>query len=71
MKIRIGAAIWLIWMILAPAAGAAEQTAVPRLEIPSLAYTFEPVAEGEAVVHDFVVRNTGQAELEIHKVRTG
>jgi hypothetical protein len=29
------------------------------------------VAEGETVVHDFVVRNTGTADLEIYKVRTG
>lgn len=71
MKIKIGAAIWLMWMLVAPAAGAAEQTAAPRIEIPSLAFTFDPVAEGETVVHDFPVRNTGEAELEIYKVRTG
>lgn len=72
MKIKTGAVVWLgCMLLLAVAAGAAEQTVVPRIEIPSLEYTFEPVAEGETVVHDFVVRNTGEAELEIYKVRTG
>jgi hypothetical protein len=71
MKTRIGAAFWLVWIVLTVAAGAAEQTPVPRIEIPSLEHTFEPVAEGETVVHDFVVRNAGEAELEIYKVRTG
>lgn len=71
MKIKTGAAVWLVCLLLAASAGAAEPAAVPRIEMPSLAFTFEPVAEGETVVHDFVVRNTGEAELEIHKVRTG
>jgi len=71
MKIKTTAVVWLVWMVLTGIAGATAPAAVPHIEIPSLAYTFDPVAEGEAVVHDFVVRNTGEAELEIYKVRTG
>jgi hypothetical protein len=71
MKIKTDAAVWLVCLLLAATAGAAAPAAVPCIEIPSLEHTFAPVAEGETVVHDFVVRNTGEAELEIYKVRTG
>jgi hypothetical protein len=71
MKIKIGTAMLLLWMVTTATALADEQAPAPRIEIPALEYTFEPVAEGETVVQDFVVRNTGASELEIYKVRTG
>jgi hypothetical protein len=45
--------------------------AAPRIEIPQARHTFAPVAEGETVDHEFVLRNLGDAELEIYQVRTG
>jgi len=34
-------------------------------------FEFEPVLDGETVIHKFVIKNTGTAELKILKVRTG
>jgi hypothetical protein len=34
-------------------------------------FEFEPVLEGETVAHQFIIKNTGTAELKILKVRTG
>lgn len=34
-------------------------------------FEFEPVLDGETVTHTFVIKNTGNAELKILKVRTG
>ncbi len=45
--------------------------AAPRIEIPQARRTFAPVVEGETVDHEFVLRNLGDAELEIYQVRTG
>ncbi|MDD2604549.1 MAG: hypothetical protein PHF66_07035 [Desulfobacteraceae bacterium] len=71
MKFKIGAAVGLICMVWMATVGAMDQPEGPRIEISSQTHSFDPVAEGETVVHDFVVRNTGTADLEIYKVRTG
>ncbi len=34
-------------------------------------FEFDPVLEGETVVHEFTIKNTGMDELKILKVRTG
>lgn len=34
-------------------------------------YTFSPVPEGTEVVHDFTIKNTGNAELRVEQVKTG
>ena len=34
-------------------------------------YTFEPVADGTQVMHDYVIQNRGTKTLEIQKVKTG
>ncbi|MFZ7128215.1 MAG: hypothetical protein ACOWWM_18835 [Desulfobacterales bacterium] len=44
--------------------------AAPSARIPEPVFSFEPVIEGEHVVHDFVIRNEGDAPLRIHKVGT-
>ena len=46
-------------------------TAVPVADWPELQFVFDPVVEGTDVVHDFIVRNTGEADLEIQRVKTG
>ena len=44
---------------------------VPSISLPVTQWEFEPVVDGSAVVHDFVVQNKGDAPLNISKVRTG
>ena len=43
----------------------------PVAEFPSTRYQFEPVVDGMEVRHEYVVRNTGTAELLIKEVKTG
>jgi hypothetical protein len=44
---------------------------VPSVRIPEENFQFESIVEGQDVKHEFVVRNEGDAVLEIQKVRTG
>lgn len=48
-------------------AGAGKTVAVVESE----AYDFGEVFEGADVVHDFIVKNTGDADLEIQSVKAG
>lgn len=34
-------------------------------------FEFKPVLDGAEVIHDFVIKNTGNAVLEIEKIETG
>lgn len=43
----------------------------PRLALTEERHQFETVVEGVAVLHDFVIRNQGTAELQIERVRAG
>lgn len=43
----------------------------PVAEFSSTRHQFEPVVDGMEVRHDYVVRNTGTAELLIKEVKTG
>ena len=42
----------------------------PSAHLPAVRYEFAPVAEGQEVIHDFVIQNKGSATLEIQKVKT-
>ena len=48
----------------------AAEEAAPKAAFAENSWRFEPVFEGEEVVHDFVVKNEGTAPLEITKVQT-
>ena len=43
----------------------------PSIFLPVSQWEFEPVVDGSAVVHDFVIQNKGDATLDISKVKTG
>jgi len=43
----------------------------PVISLPDGRFQFEPVVEGTQVTHKFIVRNTGDAPLNIERVRTG
>lgn len=40
----------------------------PKLDVPEPVYTFKTVPEGEQILHEFVVRNTGDTDLNITDV---
>ena len=56
---------------LAGTAFAAQPGAMPDAYSPNPAFTFEGAVEGSEVTHDFVIRNKGEADLVIAKVKTG
>lgn len=45
--------------------------AKPSISVAESVYDFGEADEGGEIVHDFVVRNAGQAPLEINQVRPG
>ncbi len=48
-----------------------ENTKAPKVFFPKTAYKFDPVMDGTQVSHTFVVKNQGEAPLNINKVKTG
>lgn len=42
---------------------------IPRLTVPESFYSFGKIYRGDRVRHNFILKNTGEAELEIKKVR--
>jgi hypothetical protein len=60
--------------VTAYAAGPASPTAAsgpqPRIEAPAPSYDFGTVLEGTPVKHEFMIKNTGQADLIIGQVQT-
>jgi len=45
--------------------------AVPKAVAETDSFDFGTVLEGNTVLHDFVIKNTGDAPLKIENVRTG
>ena len=43
----------------------------PTIFFPAQKYTFDQVVDGTKIVHNFVVKNRGDAVLKIQKVKTG
>ncbi len=43
----------------------------PVAVFPATEFEFEAVADGTEVQHDFIVKNTGTAQLDINEVKTG
>lgn len=52
----------------ATAADTPSSAGIPRIQLPEVHYGFGEQAEGGAISHDFVVKNTGTADLHIRKV---
>ena len=55
----------------ADSATPAVEAAVPAAALPEPGYVFDSVPEGVDVLHDYLIRNTGTATLNIEKVKTG
>jgi len=43
----------------------------PVIQIPEATFDFGEVLEGGEVVHDYKIKNTGKAELQIERVQPG
>jgi hypothetical protein len=42
----------------------------PQAHFPENTFTFDKVLEGTLVIHDFVIKNTGNAPLIVEKVKS-
>lgn len=73
MKLKlIGISIGIVFVLAAACFGASGGSSDTPLAVAlEPIFKFEPVLDGEEVVHDFVIQNRGTAELEIYKVQTG
>jgi len=74
MKPRHLMFILLSVFLMSAVAGAADtpaDEARPAIRFDSERYVSPPVLEGDAVIHDFTVKNTGTAHLTISRVRAG
>jgi hypothetical protein len=72
-----------IWLTAAHAADSAGKTpkakpadpeasqGAPVIQIPEATFDFGEVPEGGEVAHDFKIKNTGKAELQIERVQPG
>jgi hypothetical protein len=72
-----------IWVTAAHAADSAGKTpkakppasevspGAPVIQIPEATFDFGEVPEGGEVVHDYKIKNTGKAELQIERVQPG
>jgi hypothetical protein len=47
-----------------------DATTAPSVEVSEMKYDFGLAVDGQKIVHDFVLKNTGTDVLEIHKVLT-
>ena len=43
----------------------------PSLQVTQSTYEFEKVVEGQDVIHDFLIKNTGEGRLDILNVKPG
>ena len=48
-----------------------EPTAFPVAKVVEKTYKFETLTEGLELIHEFVIQNTGKAQLDIIKVKPG
>ncbi len=64
--------LWLVWALFIPGAACSQIGGKdPHLFLTEEIFDFGTVKEGDRLSHDFIVRNTGEAPLEIHKVSSG
>jgi hypothetical protein len=58
-------------MSVAPPSSAQDDELKPVMQLPQIRYDFGKTFEKEKFEHDFVVRNTGKADLIIDRVKPG
>ena len=73
MKLKlIGISIGIVFVLAAACFASSDRSSDTPLAVAlDPIFKFEPVLDGEEVVHDFVIQNQGTAELKIKEVKTG
>ena len=66
------AAVMAVLLILSVTLGFGSETDdAPSVFFPETHFEFSPVLEDATVVHDFVIKNNGNAPLKVDRVKTG
>lgn len=68
--IRLASAI-IALLVGGAAFGAPSPSPGPAAVFPESHFEFGSALEGQPVVHEFIVRNTGDADLQIERIKTG
>ena len=71
MKVKWALAAVLLMLFTSPAGGQGKTGKLPGAFLLQKSFEFKPVPEGTKVLHEYVLKNTGAATLEIKDVRTG
>lgn len=64
MKTRFFACLILGLLVL----WAGSAWAVPKAQVPNPRYEFPPMSEGKQLTHEFIIKNSGDTELNILSV---
>ncbi|MBI2432684.1 MAG: DUF1573 domain-containing protein [Candidatus Hydrogenedentes bacterium] len=70
VAVLIAASVWLVPAAVAQDAPAAAPQGGPKIESPEPEFDFGSIDNEEKVEHDFVIKNVGDALLEIARVKT-
>ena len=71
MKYLCGLLILFTWIPFSVFGQGSDAPGVPSIHVSEPSFQFESVVSGQEVNHDYIVKNTGTAELEITGVKTG
>ena len=72
LKVMLMAAIVFIALpVLCIFAQDSAEQSLPQAFFAETRYEFEPVIDGQEVVHDFIIQNKGSAVLHVQRVKTG
>ena len=68
--------VWIMsfaCLLLAPGLALTSELPVkaPKVFLPETMFEFQPVLEGSEVVHEFVLKNQGEAPLNILQIKPG
>lgn len=61
----------LLWHPPLTADTSTSSQGTPRITVLEPGFQFDPVIEGDVIVHEFTFQNSGNAPLEILKIQTG
>jgi len=70
---KLASAVVLFFVLLLPALGLGDENLnpQPKAYLPESVFTFQPVVEGNQIVHEFIIRNQGGASLNILDLKSG
>ena len=69
--VTLSAALFAVLSMLIGPVAQAQDDLKPKIYVPQIRHDFGKVFEQKTFEHDFVVKNTGKADLIIEKVKPG